>query len=344
VDLCNALVKAGGWALWDRWLRLYLKWDVFNRTNSIPKTATIAVCTRDRAEELRKCLDALVPFSKDGHEILVVDNRSATNGTQELVESYGSIRYVQEETPGLNAARNRALREARNEIIAFTDDDAVPDPHWLYALLRNFGDPLVLCVTGLTMPLELETEAQEWFERYSTFSRGFWRIVHDRKNRNPVSAGKVGAGVNMAVRRNVPELVGPFDESLDAGTPTCSGGDTEMFSRILASGYRIVYDPAALSWHRHRRTWEELRQALYGYGAGVYAFWTRRLLFERDLAVLKAAWNWFFNYQLQAIGRSLLKRPSRMPLDLLMAELRGCAWGPWAYLTSKRRQRKSKLE
>ncbi len=118
-----------------------------------------------------------------------------------------------------------------------------------------------------------------------------------------------------------------------------------MFSRILALGYRIVYDPAALSWHRHRRTWEELRQALYGYGAGVYAFWTRRLLFERDLAVLKAAWNWFFKHQLQAIVHSLFRRPSRMPLDLLLAELRGCAWGPWAYLISRRRQRRrTKLE
>jgi hypothetical protein len=109
-----------------------------------------------------------------------------------------------------------------------------------------------------------------------------------------------------------------------------------MFSSILDAGHRIVYEPAALSWHRHRRTWEELRQALYGYGVGVYAFWTRHLLFERELKVPKLAWGWFRHTQLPALVRSLLRRPGSTPLDLLLAELRGCATGPWAYLSSRR--------
>ena len=62
------------------------------------------------------------------------------------------------------------------------------------------------------------------------------------------------------------EEVGLFDEALDAGTPTRAGGDNDIFYRLLAAGHRIVYDPAALSWHRHRREWPELRRTVFGYG------------------------------------------------------------------------------
>jgi GT2 family glycosyltransferase len=141
----------------------------------------------------------------------------------------------------------------------------------------------------------------------------------------------------MALRRTVMEQVGLFDEALDGGTPTLSGGDTEMFSRILASGYRIVYAPAALNWHRHRRTWDELRRVLYGYGVGVYAVWTKQLLFEGELTVPKLALGWFWGSQLPALLGSLFKLKGSIPADLLFAELRGCAAGPWAYLSSRRR-------
>jgi GT2 family glycosyltransferase len=139
--------------------------------------------------------------------------------------------------------------------------------------------------------------------------------------------------------------IGPFDEALDAGTPTQSGGDHEMFLRILISGYHIIYDPAALCWHRHRRTLEETRKTLYGYGVGTYAFWTRSFLERREFGVLSLPWRWFYHTQLPNIIRSLSRRPGSKPLDLLLAELRGCFIGPGAYLNSrkqyKRKQKKA---
>src|SRR5262245_53736144 len=259
IHLRDAAFKAGGMVFWDRWLRDYLEWDEVTPKDAVLPGATVAVCTRDRPEDVRRCLEALMRLEHDDQELLVVDNRPSTDATRRIVAEFPRVRYVREERPGLDIARNRALREARHEVIAFCDDDAAPDPGWLRALLRNFQDPRVRCVTGLTMPIELETEAQEWFERYSPFGRGFKRTVFDLTNHNPLVAWRVGTGSNLALRRSVLEDVGPFDELLDAGTPTCSGGDYEMFLRILTAGYRIVYDPAALSWHRHRRTWEELR-------------------------------------------------------------------------------------
>jgi GT2 family glycosyltransferase len=208
---------------------------------------------------------------------------------------------------------------------------------WLRALLKNFNSTQVMCVTGMTMPLELETEAQEAFENYSPFGKGFERKTYSSETHNPLAVGQVGAGANMALRKSVLQHVGKFDEALDAGTPTESGGDHEFFARILLAGYQIVYEPQALSWHRHRRTWQETRKAIRGYGIGVYAFWTRLLIAEKQTGILKFPYKWFRKEQLPNIMRSILKRPGSQPLDLLLAEVRGCVAGPWKYYLSRKR-------
>jgi GT2 family glycosyltransferase len=336
-ELRDILTEAAGSTLWKHWLHNYLDWDERNTSDFTPPTATVAVCTRDRPEDLRHCLEALMRIPDKGQELLVVDNCPASDETRKIVEGFGRVRYVREERPGLNIARNRALREAKHEVVAFTDDDAAPEPGWLTALLSNFNDPLVLCVTGLTMPSELETEAQKCFERYCPFERGFKRTVFEGTKQNPLATGRVGAGANMALRKNLIDLVGFFDEDLDAGTPTYSGGDHEMFARILLAGYRIVYDPAAVNWHRHRRNWKELRQTIFGYGVGVYAFWTRTLLVEKEWSMLAVAFSWLLSDQIPRLCRSLLRLPGSMPLDLILAELSGCIIGPWTYLSSRRR-------
>lgn len=304
--------------------------------DSLP-SATVAVCTHERADDLARCLEALRRLPPDGQDVLVVDSGPRTDATRDLCARFPRVLYLREERPGLDRARNRALREASGEIVAFTDDDAVVDAAWLRSIRRNFRDRLVLAVTGLTLPSELETSAQIEHERFSTFSRGFHRKVFEATNRSPGAAGKPGAGVNMAIRRSAVELVGPFDEALDAGTPTHSGGDAEYFSRILSRGYRIVYEPRALSFHRHRRTRRELRRAFFGYGVGVYAAFTRSLVFEQELSVIHHAAAWLWNYQLPDLVRGLLRRPGVPPADLTAVQLAGCAVGPLAYFRSRRR-------
>ena len=303
--------------------------------------ATVVICTRERPDDLRRALKAVAALDPAPAEVLVIDNAPATPRTLEVVQSFPSCRYVREDRRGLDAARNRALAEAGSPVVAFTDDDAAPEPGWLGALLEPFADPRVMCTTGLTLPLELETEAQEWFERLSPFGRGFERRLFDGTRDDPVAVARAGAGANMALRRSVLEQVGPFDEALDAGTETRSGGDHEMFGRILAAGFRIVYEPRAVSWHRHRRTWEELREAIHGYGVGVYAMWTRRLIVDRELGVLRHAARWLRLVQIPRLWRSLRLGPESVPLDLLLAELRGCCAGPQAYAAARRRLRGS---
>lgn len=332
----DGLARGAGPGLWQRWMRHKLNWPENPAGQPLEQPVSVAICTRDRPDDLRRALTGLRNLPDDGQEILVVDSASRTTLTRAVVAEFPGVRYLREALPGLNRARNRALREAAHPIVAFIDDDAVPDTGWLRGLAHNFSDPQALCVTGLTMPLELESEAQEWFERYSPFSRGFMRRVYDRHTLHPLAAGRAGAGANMALRRSVLDLVGPFDLALDAGTPTQSGGDTEMFARILGAGYKIIYDPAALNWHRHRRTWEELRRALYGYGVGAYAVWTRALLVEGNLRVIPSALSWLLHDQVPGLLRSALHLPGSLPLDLMTAELNGCLHGPHAYLSARR--------
>ena len=336
ITLREAVIAAADGNFWNQWLEDYLNPEDPVKIPGYQHSATIAICSRDRPEDLKRCLDALMQLPEDDQEVLVIDSCSATEETRQVVAAYAGVRYLREDYPGLNRARNRALREASHAIVIFTDDDAVPDPGWLRAHLRNYADPMVMCTTGLTMPLELETRAQETFEQYNPFARGFERKVYTRINLNPLTVGRVGAGVNMAFRREVLATVGPFDEALDAGTPTHSGGEAEMFSRILASGYRIVYEPGALSWHRHRRTWEELRKAIYGYGVGIYAFWTRKYFYDGELTTPLIALRWFLHDQLPALLRSWLRRPNAQPFDLVAAELMGCVAGPFAYFESRK--------
>lgn len=342
-ELRETLMKAVGENLWKNWLWDVLEWDERGPVQPVP-IATVAVCTRDRPEDLQRCLEALMRLPDDGQEYLVIDNCPATDATQELVKNYPQFRYVREDVQGSSAARNRALREAKHEFVAFTDDDAVPDGNWLRSLLRNFSDPRVMCVTGLVMPLELETEAQEWFERYSPHGRGFGRVVFDGAHSNPLMVNLVGVSASMALRSRAIDFIGLFDEVLGAGTPTASGEDCEFFTRILRSGYCIVYEPRALSWHRHRRTWEELRNTLEGYGVGVYAFWTMMMVVNREFSVVLLGLSWLWYKQIPELIASVRKQPDSVPSDLLLAQLRGCISGPMAYFASRKWLQKIKEE
>lgn len=332
-EYIDDFIEEGGSVLLDRWVEETLNPDSPCEIKPLV-SVSVVVCTRNRTTDLKLCLDSLMKLPDQGQEYIVIDNAPSDSRTRELVQLYPNVRYVLEEIPGLNVARNRALKEANHDIVAFTDDDAMPDINWLSGLLKNFDHPLVMCVAGLTMPYELETDAQEAFELFSPFGKGF-QMKYFKGDSNPtLSAGHIGAGANMALRKRVIEKVGFFDEALDAGTITKSGGDHEYFVRILLRGYHIIYEPEALSWHRHRRTWKELQNTIRGYGTGIYAYWTRMFFIEHEFSVGIQAYSWFVNNQFPDLLRAFLGRPGSKSLKLLICEWQGCVLGPWVYFIS----------
>lgn len=97
-------------------------------------TVTIVVCTRNRPEALRCCLEAIARLTPPADEVLVVDNSQGDAETERVARELAA-RYVVERRAGLSRARNRGLAESRTEIVAFVDDDAIPSEDWLGKIL-----------------------------------------------------------------------------------------------------------------------------------------------------------------------------------------------------------------
>jgi GT2 family glycosyltransferase len=300
--------------------------------------ASIVVCTRDRPDELVHCLEGLRAHAAAGHEVVVVDNAPSDGRTRALLESY-RFRYVREAAPGLNRARNRGLAEAQRDLVAFTDDDCIPDRGWIDVLLSPYSDPRVVATTGLVMPKELETEGQERFERFEALAahhRLFRAKAFHRSTTPPSTGGVVGLGANMSFRRAMLQSLGGFDPRFDCGTPLRSSGDTEMFARILGAGGTIMYRPDALVWHRHRRGVDEVRCVVFGYGLGLHAFFAKRLLEDGDLDVLQTAPRWWLGPAVKAAWSALRGRPAA-PADLVWMQLWGAMHGPSRFAATRAR-------
>jgi GT2 family glycosyltransferase len=234
---------------------------------------TVAVCTKDRPALLDRCLESIVAaIDVAGREaeveVLVVDNASSGDGTRHTAEARGA-RVVREEVPGLDFARNRAVASAATELVAFVDDDVVVDRFWLRTLVRAFAAaPAAQAVAGQVLAMNLDTPARIDFERTSGFSLG-WAATDFTVATGldmPFRPG-MGVGCNMAFRRTALVEVGPFDEALDTGRPLPGGGDIDMLMRMVLAG-GIRYEPSAVVFHEHRRTWRELRYQFYTWGKG----------------------------------------------------------------------------
>jgi GT2 family glycosyltransferase len=305
---------------------------------------TVAVCTHDRTYDLKLCLESLEQLDYPALDVLVIDNAPPTNSTSELLAvSYPHFRYVREPQQGLDWARNLAINEALGEIIAFTDDDTIVDPGWVRALVDVFRDaPDVMCVNGLVVPFELETEAQRLFEEYDGFGRGFRRCWYHSDGsrsiaRHHIRAGKYGTGANMAYRRSVFDSIGKFDPALDMGTVTRGAGDLEMFFRVLKEGHTLVYEPRAIVRHRHRRGYPDLRAQIESWGIGFQSYLVRtaKAYPEERPAVFcfGTIWHWF-----RLLRRFLrtFTRSTRIPRDLISANLTGLIVGLRSYQEARR--------
>jgi O-antigen biosynthesis protein len=300
---------------------------------------TVAVCTRDRTDDLAPCLDALKKLDYPSLDLLVVDNAPKDNATERLVRThYPDVRYVCEPRPGLDWARNRAIIEARGEIIAYTDDDVVVDPGWISSLARVFMEnPEVMAVTGLVVPYELETEAQILFEMYGGFGRGFERKWYHLEETCHIGAGAFGTGANMAFRRCLFDKIGGLDPALDVGTVTNGGGDLEIFFRVLKEGYTLVYEPKAIVHHRHRRDYSRLKIQLTNNGIGFYSYLVRSALAypSERLAIIRFGIWWIWWWNIRRLLKSLIQSKF-FPRDLILAELKGSFIGLIRYFSARR--------
>ena len=301
-------------------------------------TVSVVVCTRDRTEQLRSCLESLLRLKTQPKEILVVDNAPVGDETQRLCAEF-PVGYVLEPLPGQSRARNRGIIDSNGELVAFTDDDCVVDECWLDGLERPFTDPLVMAATGYVAALEIETRSQWFFEAHGGFLKHYDRVVFDGVSRPPAtSSNNVGAGANMIFRRTVFDEIGLFAEDLGPGTPARAADDGYQFYKLLAAGYRVEYDPARLVWHRHRRDEQSLSRVLFDYSCSSTACALRLLIKHHELTALRVI-TWWLRHCTRELWKAL-RNPDWLPVGTALAEAKGVAVAPFALIRSKLSRRR----
>ena len=213
-------------------------------SNAWARTCTVIVCTRNRHEELNRCLEALARMSCADFEVLVVDNAPCDARAKAVAARWGA-RYVVEPIGGLSRARNTGARSSVADIVAFTDDDAVPDPEWLSSLLEEFRHPEVDVVTGAILPF---TGAPGGWEPPT----GQGRIALSRDNPlwfEMAYFGGIGNGGNMAFRRLLFDEWPGFDERLGRGSFLSDGEEHHAFAELIERGHCCVHTPRAIVRH-----------------------------------------------------------------------------------------------
>jgi GT2 family glycosyltransferase len=314
---------------------------------------SIVITTHERPAALRRCLaalDAARPLQPC--ELILVDSNPTSNGTVSVAASLAAtgtpVRYVCEPRPGRSHARNAGWHAARHPLVAFLDDDAVPEPAWAGSVARALAAPQVAAVAGLVLPLALETPAQALFEAWQGGRRGFTRrelrVPPPGLPPQPVIARRVealaassavlaGQGGNLALRREWLVRAGGFDQRLDAGA------EADLLARVLEAGGRLVYLPEASIRQPSPADPAALHRAVFEHGAGQASFALKRLSEAGRpqaafslLGRLAAAW-------LSSLRPHLGNPP--VPLSLRLSESAGCLVGPVRFWRASVRERQA---
>jgi len=299
-------------------------------------TVTAVICTRNRADWARRALESLVAqdLDHDRFDVLVVDNGS-TDDTAAMAQAvaglHANVRWCSEPEAGLSRARNRAIDEARGDILAFLDDDAVAYPSWARLHLEAFETDTTVLATGGPIILEWPDGRPSWLpEEHDSMYAAL-----DLGSEPQTFAGPpFPFGANMAIRRDAFDAVGRF--SVDLGrrdTNLVSGEERDLLERVHTAGARIIYIPLVPVIHHvlpDRTRWRWLLRRFFDQGRSKVLiddvrsrhgrpYWLRRGGLQLARSVGWAG---------QAIGRAIVLRPWVDVIRALTAAAKaaGTAW------------------
>lgn len=228
---------------------------------------TVAVPTLDRPEALSRCLEGVFSNRLLPAEVIIID-QGRSEAAEPVIDrfrtGYTPIIHGHQEKKGLSAARNLSCKLASCPVIAFTDDDCVPDPGWIEEICQTFSSfPTSDGVTGRILPLGPEAP-----DRFPVSLRTGNKGAEFKGRALPWS---VGSGGNFAIRRDWLDRVGGYDEALGAGTEGKSAEDMDLYYRLLRSGATIRYEPKVVIYHERQDRARLISSGWnYGYGMGVF--------------------------------------------------------------------------
>jgi glycosyltransferase involved in cell wall biosynthesis len=275
--------------------------------------------TTERLKDIFELLDSIKAQTYPNIETIFVAERSRE--LYGLVEAYMEVKAIpsvrllfNHGEPGLSAARNLGIKEARGDIIAFVDDDTLLFPDWAEEMVKTYENGAIIGVTGPALPL-WEDESMSWFpeEFYWIISCTAWCDWNEmREVRN-------AWGMNMSFKREVFELCGPFQNEFGFHRGPMAE-DNEFSLRVrVETGKGVVYNPSVKLGHRvhrYRLSWRFIRERAYWIGH------SRRMLKKLYPEANSGT-------DLLSQEHQLLKRIfTRLPLDILKSLFRhpAIAW------------------
>lgn len=208
---------------------------------------TVVLCTRDRATALGAALESIarVAYPHRDFELVLVDNGSR-DATAEVASRFArrapfAVRCVLEPEPGLSAARNRGIREARGRFLFFTDDDQLVDPNVLTEH-RRVAEQLGARVVQGKIELCFPGGRPGWLSGPLGHMLGETADAPE----GPVACDLYGG--NMVLCRALFDHMPAFRHDLGKGAAGWAE-DVELSRRLRARGERIVYAPRARVFH-----------------------------------------------------------------------------------------------
>jgi len=221
---------------------------------------SVVVCSYNGARTLRDCLDGLRHVEYPDFEVIVVDDGSK-DATSAIAEEH-CCRLVRTENRGLSSARNTGIEAATGEIVAFTDDDARPDPLWLQYVAEAFRQRGDVAVGGPN----IVPPGDGWVAQCVAASPGgpAHVLLSDREAEHI-------PGCNMAFRKSALEAIRGFDPRFRT-----AGDDVDLCWRLMDRGWKLGFHAGAMVWH-HRRP-------------SLRTYWRQQVGYGRAEALLEAKW------------------------------------------------------
>lgn len=212
---------------------------------------SVAICSYNGSRTIRDTLDALQYLEYPDYEVIVVDDGSSDR-VAEIAKEYGVRVIIHSRNQGLSCARNTALEAASGEIIAYIDDDAYPDPHWLTYLAATFLNGDYAGVGGPNLP----PPGDGWIADCVANAPGgpIHVLLSDREAEHI-------PGCNMAYWKNHLQAVGGFDPRFRA-----AGDDVDICWQLQKRGWALGFSPAAVVWHHRRNSLKMYWKQQKGYG------------------------------------------------------------------------------
>jgi GT2 family glycosyltransferase len=221
---------------------------------------SVVVCSCNGERTIRDCFEGLQRLIYPNFEVIVVDDGSS-DSTAAIANEYG-FRVISTENRGLSSARNTGLEAATGEIVAYTDDDARPDPHWLMYLASTFMSTTHAGVGGPNIAPSGDGSIAECVANAP--GGPIHVLLSDREAEHI-------PGCNMAFRKSCLKEIGGFDPQFRV-----AGDDVDVCWRLQERGWTLGFSPAAIVWH-HRRN-------------SVRTYWRQQLNYGKAEALLERKW------------------------------------------------------